>query len=84
MAALFRYDKPGARVALFADRLELTRGMLWAKKSHVVLLRAITGVSVVGFAGSILRIETAGGFYDVEVGIGAAAKIRDRILNALP
>ena len=42
----FRYEKPGARIAIYPDRLEMTTGFLWAKKTHVVPLRAVIGVSV--------------------------------------
>ena len=84
MEALYRYNKPGAWVAIFPDRIELTRGMLWAKKTHTILIGAVSGLSVLGFGGSILRIEAGGRYYDVEVGIGAASKIRERILSALP
>lgn len=79
----FRYDKAGAGVSLHADRLELTNGVLWKKKTHTIPLRAVIGVSVVGFGGSTLIIQTAGRSYAVAVGMGAAAKIRDRILEAL-
>lgn len=81
---LFHYDKPGARVALYPDRLELTTGVLWAKKTHTILLRAVTGVSVMGTGGHTLRVEAGGRAYDVEVGVGAASKIRERILAVLP
>jgi hypothetical protein len=80
----FRYDKPGARIAIYPDRLEMTTGFLWAKKTHVVPLRAVTGISVAGLGGKTLRIETAGRAYDLEVGVGVAAKIRQRIIEALP
>ena len=83
-APLFHYDKPGARVAIFSNRLELTTGVLWSKKTYTVLLRAITAISVLGAGGHTLRVETSGGHVDVEVGIGAAAKIRQRILDVLP
>jgi hypothetical protein len=81
--AIFKYDKPGARVTIFGNRLELTTGMLWAKRTHTVLLRSITAVSVIGAGGHTLRVQTAGGHYDVEVGIGAASKLRQRILDLL-
>ena len=81
---LFRYDKPGARIAIYADRLEMTTGVLWAKKSHTVPLRAVTGVSVAGLGGNTLRIETAGRAYDLGVGVGVAGKIRQKIIEALP
>ena len=80
---LHRYDKPGARIAIYADRLEMTTGVLWAKKTHIVPLRAVTGVSVAGVGGSTLRIETAGRAYDLAVGVGAAGKIREKIIEAL-
>ena len=81
---LFRYDKLGAKIAIYADRLEMTTGVLWAKKTHVVPLRAVTGVSVAGVGGSRLRIETAGRAYELAVGVGAAGKIRQKIIEALP
>lgn len=81
--ALYRYDKPGARVAIYSDRLELTTGMLWAKRTHTVLLRAVTGISVFGVGGHTLRIETPGRSFDVEVGIGAASKLREKILEVM-
>ena len=62
----------------------MTTGVLWAKKSHVVPLRAVTGVSVAGVGGSTLRVETAGRAYKLDVGVGAAAKIRQKIIEALP
>ena len=77
---LHRYDKPGARIAIYADRLEMTTGVLWAKKTHIVPLRAVTGVSVAGVGGSTLRIETAGRAYDLAVGVGAAGKIIEALL----
>lgn len=80
---LFRYDKPGARIAIYGDRLEMTTGVLWAKKTHVVPLRAVTGVSVAGVGGSTLRIETAGRAYKLDVGVGVAGKIRQKIIEAL-
>lgn len=83
MEALYRYNKPGARVVIYSDRLELTTGVLWAKRTHTVLGSAITGISVLGFGGKTLRIQTAGRAYDLEVGVGAASRIRDEILGAL-
>ena len=79
----FRYDKPGARIAIYPDRLEMTTGVLWAKKTHVVPLWAVTGVSVAGLGGKTLTIETSGRAYALEVGVGAAAKIREKIVQAL-
>lgn len=81
--ALYRYDKPGARVAIYADSVELTTGILWAKRTHVVLLRAVTGVSVFGLGGKTLRVQTAARAYDLEVGVGAASKIREHIMEAI-
>lgn len=69
---------------MYANRLELTDGVLLTKKTHTILLGSLTGVSAVGFGGSVLRIEAGGVTYDVKVGIGAASKIRQRILDNLP
>jgi hypothetical protein len=80
---LFRYNKPGARIAIFSDRLEMTTGVLLGKKSHTVPLRAVTGVSVEGFGGSTLRVHTPGGSFALGVGVGVGEKIRQRILTAL-
>jgi hypothetical protein len=80
----FRYDKPGATIAIYPDRLEMTTGFLWARKTHVVPLRAVTGVSVAGVGGSRLLVETAGRAYELAVGVGAAGKIRLKIVEALP
>src|SRR5687767_3747709 len=79
----FRYDKLGAGVVVFEDRLELTIGILWQKKTHTIPLHAVVGVSVEGLGGKTLIVETAGRSYAVAVGIGAAAKIRERILAAM-
>jgi hypothetical protein len=80
---VFRYGKPGTHLVGFRDRLELTTGMLWAKKRHTVLYRFVTGLSVVGVGGSVLLIRTTGATYKVEAGIGAGAKARDSILEAM-
>jgi hypothetical protein len=80
----FRYEKPGTRIAIYPDRLEMTTGFLWAKKTHVVPLRAVIGVSVTGLGGKTLTIETSGRAYALEVGVGVAAKIRQRIVEVLP
>jgi hypothetical protein len=80
---LFRYDKPGARIAIYEDHLEMTTGMLWSKRVHTVPLSAVVGVSVEGVGGARLRIDTPGRAYVLPVGIGVAAKIRDRILEVL-
>ena len=79
----YRYDKPGACIAIFDDRLELTTGILWKKRVHSVPLGAVVGVSVIGLGGSTLVVQTSGGPYRLDVGVGAAAKIRDRILGAI-
>ena len=78
---LYRYDKPGARVVAYRDRLELETGMLLARKTHTVPWSAVTGYSVEGFGGSKLVIQTAGRRYQLDVGIGAASKIRRRLLE---
>lgn len=80
---LFRYDKPGSRLVAYEDRLELTTGVLWRKKSHTLPRSAVTGLSVEGAGGSKLVIQTPGRRYELAVGIGAAEKIRTRLLTFL-
>jgi len=80
---LFRYDKPGAGVVLYPDRLEITTGALWKKQTHTVLLKSVTGVSVEGMGGHILRIDTAGASYRATVGVGVGNQLRERILDEL-
>lgn len=81
---LRRYPKPGARVVLYANRLEVTTGILWNKRTHTIPLRAITSVSVQGLGGNLLMIGTAGGVIRVAVGVGAAENLRRAIVEALP
>lgn len=78
---LFRYNKPGARLVAYHDRLELETGMLLSKKTHTIPWSAVSGYSVEGFGGSKLVIQTAGRRYQLDVGIGAANKIRRRLLD---
>jgi hypothetical protein len=82
-AELFRYDKPGARLEAFEDRLELTTGVLLGKRKHMVPRDAVTGISVEGVGGSTLVIQTPGRRYELKVGIGAGEKIRLRLLPFL-
>jgi hypothetical protein len=78
-----RYSKPGTSIVLYPDRLELTTGLLRASETHVVPLREIAGVSVEGALGYRLRIDTASRSYRVDAGIGAAARLRQAILEAM-
>ncbi len=57
--------------------------MLWKKKTHAVPLRAIVGDSVTGAGGHTLVVQTAGRAYALGVGVGAASKIRAKILDAM-
>jgi hypothetical protein len=81
---LFRYDNAGATLVAHPDRLEMTAGLLWKKQTHVVSLRAVTGLSVHGVEGHTLRVETAGRAYELPVGVGVAGSIRDELLKILP
>lgn len=83
MTVHFSYDKPGARVRAYEDRLELITGVLLGKKTHVVPWSAVTGLSTEGFGGSKLIVTTTGRRYQLDVGVGAASKIRDRLLPFL-
>jgi hypothetical protein len=76
----FAYNKPGARVRASEERLELVTGVLLGKKTHTLPWGAVTGVSVEGPGGSRLVVSTAGRQYRLHVGVGAGAKIRDRLM----
>jgi predicted transport protein len=81
MEPLFEYKRVGFSLAVFANRIDVTRGT-WFKKRESLLLRNVTDVTLTG-SGRLEITTSDGKKHKYTTGLGGQ-DARQAILNSLP